>query len=140
VINDRGIRLSRITEMWSAYASLAESENRQAFARTIRAVIDPGGQTVSAMDRLYLAAPMPTLIIWGDRDDIIPVSHAHAAHRAIPASRLVIIEGAGHFPQIEAPEQFVSALVDFIDSTEPARLGAKDRRRMLKERSDPSQP
>ena len=139
-INDRGVHLSRITEMWSAYASLAEAENRQSFARTLRSVIDPGGQTVSAMDRLYLASPMPTLIIWGDRDDIIPVSHAHAAHRAIPASRLVIIEGAGHFPQIEAPEQFVSALVDFIDSTEPARLGAKDHRRMLKERSDPSQP
>jgi pimeloyl-ACP methyl ester carboxylesterase len=140
LINDRGIRLSRITEMWSAYASLAESENRQAFARTIRAVIDPGGQTVSAMDRLYLASAMPTLIVWGDRDDIIPVSHAHAAHQAIPGSRLVIIEGAGHFPQIEAPEQFVSALVDFIGSTEPARLSAQDRRRMLKERSDPSRP
>jgi pimeloyl-ACP methyl ester carboxylesterase len=139
-INDRGIRLSRITEMWSAYASLAESENRQAFARTIRAVIDPGGQSVSAMDRLYLASPMPTLIIWGDRDDIIPVSHAHAAHQAIPGSRLVVIEGAGHFPQIEAPEQFVNALVDFISSTEPARLGAEDRRRMLKERSDPTRP
>jgi pimeloyl-ACP methyl ester carboxylesterase len=80
------------------------------------------------------------LIIWGDRDDIIPVSHAHAAHQAIPGSRLVIIEGAGHFPQIEAPEQFVKALVDFVDSTEPAHLGAKDRQRMLKERSDPSQP
>jgi pimeloyl-ACP methyl ester carboxylesterase len=139
-INNRGVRLSRITEMWSAYASLAESENRQAFARTIRAVIDPGGQTVSAMDRLYLASPMPTLIIWGDRDDIIPVSHAHAAHQAIPGSRLVIIEGAGHFPQIEEPDQFVNALVNFIDSTEPVRLGAKDRRRMLKERSDPSRP
>jgi hypothetical protein len=48
----------------------------------------------------------------------------------------VIIEGAGHFPQIEAPEQFVSALVDFMGSTEPARLGAEDRQRMLKERSD----
>jgi pimeloyl-ACP methyl ester carboxylesterase len=138
-INDRGIRLSRLNEMWSAYASLAESENRQAFARTIRAVIDPGGQTVSAMDRLYLTSLMPTLIIWGDRDDIIPVSHAHAAHKAIPGSRLVIIEGVGHFPQIEAPEQFISALVDFMDSTEPTRLSAEDRRRLLKEGSDPSQ-
>jgi pimeloyl-ACP methyl ester carboxylesterase len=140
VINGRGIRLSRITEMWSAYASLAESENRQAFARTIRAVIDPGGQSVSAMDRLYLASPMPTLIIWGDRDDIIPLSHAHAAHDAIPGSQLVVIEGAGHFPQIEEPEQFVSALVDFINATEPAHLGAQDRQRMLKERSGPSRP
>jgi pimeloyl-ACP methyl ester carboxylesterase len=138
-INDRGIRLGRIAEMWSAYASLAEADNRQAFARTIRSVIDPGGQTVSAMDRLYLASPMPTLIIWGERDDIIPVSHAHAAHQAIPGSQLVIIDRVGHFPQIEAPDQFVAALVDFVDATRPARLGAQDRQRMLKERSDPSQ-
>jgi pimeloyl-ACP methyl ester carboxylesterase len=135
MINDRGIHLGRFGEMWSAYASLAESENRQAFARTIRSVIDPGGQTVSAMDRLYLAKAMPTLIIWGDRDDIIPVSHAHAAHQAMPGSRLAIIEGVGHFPQIEAPEQFVDTLLDFIDSTEPSHLGADDRQRMLRERS-----
>ncbi len=134
-MNDRGIRMSRITEMWSAYASLAEAENRPAFTRTIRSVIDPGGQTVSAMDRLYLASQMPTLIIWGDKDDIIPLSHAHAAHQAIPGSRLAIIEGVGHFPQIEAPEHFVTALVDFLDSTTPARLGAEERQRKLKERS-----
>ena len=137
-ITDRGIRLGRMAEMWSAYASLAESENRQAFARTIRSVIDPGGQTVSAMDRLYLASSMPTLIIWGDRDDIIPIAHGQAAHEAIPGSVLVTIEGVGHYPQVEAPEQFVTALVDFIDSTTPARLGAEDRRRMLKERSGTS--
>ena len=92
--------------MWNAYASLAETENRQAFARTIRSVIDPGGQTVSAMDRLYLAASMPTLIIWGEKDDIIPVSHAHAAHLAIPGSQLVaVIRGRGPLSQIEAPKQ-----------------------------------
>ena len=137
-INDRGIHLGRITEMWSAYGSLAEADNRQAFARTIRSVIEPGGQTVSAMDRLYLASSMPTLIIWGDRDDIIPVSHARTAHDAIPGSRLAIIEGVGHFPQIEAPDQFVAALVDFVDSTTPVRLNAEDRQRMLKQRSHPS--
>jgi pimeloyl-ACP methyl ester carboxylesterase len=140
MINNRGIRLGRIAEMWSAYASLAEAENRQAFARTIKSVIDPGGQTVSAMDRLYLASPMPTLIVWGDRDDIIPVSQAYAAHEVMPGSRLVIIEGVGHFPQIEAPEQFVDTLVDFIDSTEPARLGTEDRKRMLQERSELLKP
>ncbi len=139
-INDRGIHLGRVAEMWSAYASLAEAENRWAFARTIKSVIDPGGQTVSAINRLYLAAPVPTLIVWGDRDGIIPVSHAHAAHDAMPGSRLVILEGVGHFPQIEAPEQFVEALVDFIDSTVPASLGAEDRQRMLRERSEPLEP
>jgi pimeloyl-ACP methyl ester carboxylesterase len=139
-INARGIRLGRFGEGWSAYASLAEAESREAFARTIRSVVDPGGQTVSAMDRLYLMSPMPILIIWGDRDDIIPVSHAYSAHEATPGSRLVIIEGVGHFPQIEAPEQFVAALVNFIDSTEPARLGTEDRKSMLQERSELLKP
>jgi pimeloyl-ACP methyl ester carboxylesterase len=87
------------------------------------------------MDRLYLATQMPTLIIWGDRDGIIPVSHAYTAHQAMPGSRLTIIEGAGHFPQIEAPGQFVDALVEFIESTAPAHLGADDRQRMLRERA-----
>jgi pimeloyl-ACP methyl ester carboxylesterase len=135
-INNRGVRMGRISEMWSAYASLAEAENRKAFARTIRSVIDPGGQIVSALDRLYLASSMPTLIIWGDHDDIIPVSHAHAACDAIPGCRLEIIEGVGHFPQIEAPQEFVAAVIDFVDATEPARLGAEDRRRILKDRLD----
>jgi hypothetical protein len=61
----------------------------------------------------------------GDRDANIPVSHAYAGHDAIAGSRLVIIEGVGHFPQIGAPEQFVEALDDFIDSTAPARLGTE---------------
>src|SRR5207342_851879 len=80
MLHERGFRSARIDEMWRSYASLADSPNRRAFLRTLRAVVDPGGQVVSAMDRLYLAAALPTLIVWGDRDDIIPVSHAHAAH------------------------------------------------------------
>ena len=134
--SDRGLTLGRATEMWSAYASLAEADNRQAFARTLRSVIDPGGQSVSAFDRLYLTEQLPTLIIWGDADDIIPVSHAHAAHAAIPGSRLAIIPGAGHFPQIEAPSRFLAVLLDFIGSTEPAHLLAADRRQLLRDRSE----
>ncbi len=98
-----GFRHARAVETWRAYASLTESENRMAFVRTLRSVVDPGGQSVNAMDKIYLAARMPTLIVWGDRDTIIPVSHAHAAHEAMPGSRLEIIEGAGHFPQVEEP-------------------------------------
>ena len=69
-LHDRGWRAPHLAEMWRAYASLAEPENRRAFVRTLRAVIDPGGQSVSARDRLYLAAGVPTLILWGDEDPI----------------------------------------------------------------------
>lgn len=130
-LHSKGIRPPRVAEMWQAYASLAESENRQAFLRTLRAVVDPGGQTVSARDRLYLAAAMPTLILWGDNDPIIPMSHGIEAHEVMPGSRLEIFEGVGHFPQVEAPDQFVDALVDFMDSTEPAHIDADARRKLL---------
>jgi pimeloyl-ACP methyl ester carboxylesterase len=116
-----GIKLPRIAEMWRSYSSLAGAEDRKAFVRTIRGVIEPGGQTVSALDRLYLASHLPTLIVWGDRDGIIPIDHAYAAHDAIPGSRLVLLEGVGHFPHVEAPERFAEVLVDFLASTPPGR-------------------
>jgi pimeloyl-ACP methyl ester carboxylesterase len=125
-LHRRGVRIGRLAEMWSAYVSLTESENRPAFTRTLRSVIDPGGQTVNAGDRLYLAARLATLIIWGGQDTIIPVAHAYSAHEAIPGSRLEIIPEAGHFPQVETPERFLEVLLDFLATTEPARLEAAD--------------
>jgi pimeloyl-ACP methyl ester carboxylesterase len=110
---------------------LAEGENRQAFLRTLRSVVDPGGQTVSARDRLYLAAAMPTLIMWGDNDPIIPMSHGVDAHEVMPGSRLEVFEGVGHFPHVEVPEQFVEVLVDFMETTEPAHIDADARRSLL---------
>ena len=72
--------------------------------------IDLEGQRVSATDRLYLAERMPTLLIWGTDDPIIPVEHGRAAHERIPGSRLVEIPGAGHWPQLDDPDRFVAAL------------------------------
>lgn len=113
-----GWRAPHVAEMWLAYKSLTGVQNRHAFIRTLRGVIDPGGQSVNATDRLYLAAAMPTMIIWGDEDPIIPVSHAYAAHEAIPGSRLEILEGVGHFPHLERPERFIELLLDFVETTE----------------------
>jgi pimeloyl-ACP methyl ester carboxylesterase len=116
-------------EIWRSYASLADPESRRAFFRTLRDVIDFGGQAVSALGRLHRAAQLPTLIVWGAEDPFIPVSHAVAAHEAIPGSRLEIFDGVGHYPHCEAPERFVEVLVDFIASTEPARLLVRGRDR-----------
>src|SRR5580658_5941875 len=115
-----GFRHARAVEGWRAYASLTESENRMAFVRTLRSVVDPGGQSVNAMDRIYLTARMPTLIVWGGRDNMIPVSHAHAAHEAVAGSRIEIIEEAGHFPHVEEPMRFVDILSDFVETTRPS--------------------
>jgi pimeloyl-ACP methyl ester carboxylesterase len=127
-----GLRAAPVLEeIWRSWVSLTERDARHAFFRTLRAVIDQRGQTVSAVDRLYLTACVPTLIMWGARDSFIPVSHAAAAHEAIAGSRLAIFDEAGHFPHCEVPERFVDTLVDFIESTEPAQLSERHWRELL---------
>ena len=58
----------------------------------------------------------PTLIIWGEQDEQIPLSYAQRLHRDIPESRLVIIPDAGHLILFDAPDAVASALNDFIGS------------------------
>ncbi len=111
-----------LVQVWESYGSLADPETRAAFLHTLRSVVDQSGQRVSATNRLYLASRVPTLIVWGDSDHIIPVQQGYEAHEAIPGSRLEIFEGAGHFPHCEEPERFVKVLSDFMTSTAPAHL------------------
>jgi pimeloyl-ACP methyl ester carboxylesterase len=106
------------------FASLDNAGSRQAFLHTIRAVIEPSGQRVSAHDRLALTALMPTLIVWGERDSIIPVSHGEAAHAAMPGSRLEVFPDAGHMPHDDDPERFAEVLLEFCRGTDAARLTA----------------
>lgn len=130
-IERSGWRSPNTVEMWNAYASLTDPATRRAFVRTMRAVIDPGGQSVSGKDRLYLTAAVPTMIVWGDHDPIIPVSHGYAAHEAMPGTRLEIIEGAGHFVHVERAEEFGSLLADFLATTEPAAVDSAAFRRAV---------
>jgi len=111
-----------IEEMARGHATLADAGARAAFVHTLRSVVEPGGQRVDASNRLYLAAHVPFLLVWGERDSIIPVAHGRATQGLVPDSRLEVFEGSGHFPQLDEPERFIDLLVDFMDSTEPARL------------------
>ncbi|MEM8621018.1 MAG: alpha/beta fold hydrolase [Actinomycetota bacterium] len=115
----RDIRWPWLSEMWRAYRSLAGASNRQAFVRTMRGVIEPGGQIIDATDRLYLAARVPTMLMWGANDAIIPAEHGERAHELIEHSRLEILDEVGHFPHVETPDRFVELLVDFVETTEP---------------------
>jgi len=127
---------SDLAEFARGYGSLGDVEARQAFIQTLRAVIEPGGQRVSARDRLYLAAEVPALIVWGTRDHIIPAAHGRRAHAEMPGSYFLEIPDAGHFPQLDRPREFVHALVSFIDSTEPAQPGPDRLRQRLLEGAD----
>jgi pimeloyl-ACP methyl ester carboxylesterase len=123
-----------IAEMARGYASLSNAEGRAAFIHTVRAVIDPMGQRVNATDRIYLASKMPTLIVWGRRDRIIPVEHAEPAHQGMPGSRLELFDGVGHFPHLEDPLRFARTLGHFFADTEPAQLDTGEMRELVLER------
>ena len=84
---------SDVTEMARGYASLNDAEARDAFRHTLRAVVDPGGQRISALDRLYLAEDMPVLLLWGANDPIIPAEHGRRARRADPRQPLRRVRG-----------------------------------------------
>jgi pimeloyl-ACP methyl ester carboxylesterase len=130
-----GVRVgSDLAAMAAGFASLQDIEARRAFVHTARAVIDVGGQRVNATDKLYLAEAVPTLILWGDRDPIIPARHGVRAHELMPGSRLRIFDGAGHFPHHDDPPGFAAAITEFVDTTQPSEPDEDRLRRLVVER------
>jgi pimeloyl-ACP methyl ester carboxylesterase len=118
-----------LEELWRGYVSLGDAEVRRAFLATIRTVVDPGGQTVSALERLPAVAHIPTLLVWGARDRLIPVSHGVAAQQAIPGSRLEVFEEAGHVPHLSDPSRFAALLREFVATPPTPATDQVDRRR-----------
>lgn len=147
-VRDAGVALFRLvgrlpirpgpsmTEVARGYGSLSESTARTAFVHTLRSVVEPGGQRVHAGDLLYLAEGRPTLIVWGARDTVIPVAHAHEAQELIPGSVLEVFERSGHFPHMDEPTRFARVLLHFLDSTEPSPLDRAQRRDRMAKRSE----
>ena len=111
---------------------LPEPTASAAFSRTLRAVVDWRGQMVTMLDRCYLTEAIPVQIIWGSRDVVVPVRHAHMAHAAMPGSRLEIFEHSGHFPFHDDPACFIDVVQRFIDTTEPAEYDQAALRQLLR--------
>src|SRR4051794_1417681 len=106
--------------LWEGISALRGPDARAAFIRTLRGVVDPRGQVVTGLDRLYLLDAMPLLLVWGERDRVIPVAHARRLHRLLPQSRLEVFPHAGHWPHHADPDGFCDALLDFCARTAPA--------------------
>lgn len=58
---------------------------------------------------------VPTLLIWGDRDPLVPFTLADEWRRALPTARLVVLPGVGHVPMVERPRELAAALREFLD-------------------------
>ncbi|MEJ2868013.1 alpha/beta hydrolase [Actinomycetospora sp. OC33-EN08] len=117
--------------------ALPDATSRSAFLRTLRAVVDWRGQVVTMLDRCYLTVGMPTLLVWGADDVVVPVEHGRTAHEAMPGSRLEVFERAGHFPFHSDPQRFLAVVREFLASTEPAHWSGAEWRELLRSGARP---
>jgi pimeloyl-ACP methyl ester carboxylesterase len=127
-------------EVASIFESFRDPRARAAIRHVVRAVVDWQGQIVTMADRAYLTDAMPMCVIWGDKDRVIPVSHADRAAALAPKARVEVIPNAGHFPHKDHPERFVKIVQDFIRTTRPASYSRARWRRLLQQGPAPSTP
>jgi pimeloyl-ACP methyl ester carboxylesterase len=109
-----GVTPERLVNLRRVGRSLFRADLRAAFFRSLRGVIAPSGQRGSFLEMEYLAAQLPTLLVWAERDVIIPVAHAHHTHQHLPGSELLVFPGGGHEPHRRNAERFAGAVADFV--------------------------
>jgi pimeloyl-ACP methyl ester carboxylesterase len=126
-------------DLLRVFDALPDTTARRAFVRTLRSVIDWRGQAITMLDRCYLAVGMPTLLVWGARDAVIPLSHGQIASQAMPDSRLVVFDKSGHFPHRSEPMRFLEVLHEFLATTSPAQHETERWRELLR-RGSPGRP
>lgn len=97
--------------------ALVSPDGRSAFFTAARSVMYPLGQRGSMLDMGFLAPDVPTLIVWSEKDAIIPVSHAYAAHRRLPGSTLALLPGSSHEPHRRHAQRFSDLVAGFIRDT-----------------------
>ncbi len=102
------------TQGWRSLAGLADPASRRAFLATSRSVINAGGQTVSAQDRLTSLLSHDLMLMWGRRDRVIPISHIETTLESLPRSHVVVLSRSGHFPHLDEPELFAIELDSFL--------------------------
>lgn len=113
-LSKAGLNSARAGPLWDAYCSVSDPRTRAAFLRTLRSVVDYRGQSVSALGRLRLRLEVPTLVIWGERDRIIPVEHGSTRTRHDMAAGWRCCPVLGTFPHVQAPTAVVTAIEEFI--------------------------
>jgi pimeloyl-ACP methyl ester carboxylesterase len=103
-----------LEEIGRSYALLADSDSRRAFIHTLRSVVDYEGQRVSALGRLRTTARIPSLIVWGEHDRVVPARQGANVHELVPHMQLKVFKHSGHFPHRDDPTRFVRVIDEFL--------------------------
>ncbi len=87
----------------------------EARAETARIAWAPYMYTQSMSELLANVAGLPTLILWGKQDPVVPLSAGEMYHQKIVGSKLVTFDNCGHMPAVEKPAEFIKAVESFLD-------------------------
>lgn len=116
----RALRLTpeNVTNLRRASRALGSEAGRAAFFASLRGVITGAGQRTASAEMRAFAEQVPLLMIWNEKDPVIPVRHAQAhAERCTPTTRLVVFPSGGHEPHRRSAERFAAEVADFVRSS-----------------------
>ena len=82
----------------------------------LRAVLGPQEVSLTSDPANYQKLTMPTLILWGDSDTVIPLKEGKYLQSLLPDAELVLMEGVNHIPHLEDQERFIQVVLGFLDS------------------------
>jgi pimeloyl-ACP methyl ester carboxylesterase len=83
---------------------------------------------LSALTQRYAEITLPTLLLWGRGDRVVPLAVGERLAREMPEARLHVLEACGHLPAEECPDESFSVLTQFLADTSsdrPGRLGQR---------------
>jgi pimeloyl-ACP methyl ester carboxylesterase len=122
----RVLRISASTqEIWRTFGIVAEGRSRAAFLATTRAVLGPFGQNIDARKHFGGYGDLRALVIWGEKDRMIPVKHLTGnmdMQSLLPRAEFEVIQGAGHFPHLDDPRAFYYRLDEFLSAAQEPPL------------------
>ncbi len=120
-----------LTKLTRFSVSAAESDaiwaDSMVSAAANQALIDSATEHGDSVGLLLAKIAQPTLVIWGSKDQLTPVTVGEKIHAAIPASQMVILEKAGHAPQREQPKEFATVVDQFLSGTKVHQRFRKSR-------------
>lgn len=107
-------QVPEIAKMYGGQGPEAFELWEDARAQTARIAWQPFLFNSSLPHLLGITAGLPTTLIWGREDGIVPLAAAHAYHQSIPGSTLKIFDNCGHRPEVEKSAQFISEVQSFF--------------------------
>lgn len=85
--------------------------SHHALEQTVKDIVPAN---IDELLKRYKCIEIPTLIIWGERDPVIPITSAYRFHEDITNSEITVFDGTGHVPHEERPKEFLERVVEFL--------------------------